>query len=257
MFSVIYTEIMKLRHSKISWLILFAAFPANLVSLSALLPKITPAGTPAGINLQDMFYRQGQVITILGPALFALMTGYIIAREYQERTINQLFSYPFSRVRFLAAKLFTVLGLITITTALSSVCVFVVGSIQIFMGHADVNTLWLGISTNIMICALSFGTIPVAAALSMVGKNVIPVSVLGVVVTIITAIGEFGHGRSSILFPWLAPYWPVRQLGQGLSQGTGPNPYATPALVVLALTFMVSLIFCIVYYAREDVHSGS
>lgn len=257
MFSIIYTEMMKLKNTRIFWLVLIGALPANLVSLLALLPKVSPAGTPAGLNLQEMFYRQGQMLTMLGPALFALMTGYIIAREYQERTINQLFSYPVSRVRFLAAKLAAVLALIAITTALSSVSVFVVGTKLVFQQQADLNVLWLGMRMNIMIWVLSFGTIPVAASLSMVGKNIIPVAVLGVFVTVISAIGEAGHGSQGILFPWLSPYWPVRQLAQGIAQNYGPNPYAMPSQVILALTFMVSLIFCVVYYARADVHSGS
>lgn len=257
MFSVFKTEVIKLKNTKILWLVLIGALPANLASLMGLLPKISPAGTPAGVNLQDMFYRQGQMITILGPALFALLTGYIIAWEYQERTINQLFSYPVSRVRFLTAKLAVVLALIAVTTILSGLSVFVVGSKLVFQQHADPQALWLGMRMNIIICVLSFGTIPVAAALSMVGKNIIPATVLGVLVTVIAAIGEAGHGRLSILFPWLTPYWPVRQLAQGIAQNSGLNPYASLALVILACTFLVALIFCLVYYARADVHSGS
>ncbi len=259
LFSVIYTEMMKLKNTKILWMVLIGALPANLVSLLALLPKVSPAGAPVGINLQDMFYRQGQVITILGPALFALMTAYIIAREYQERTItiNQLFSYPVSRVGFLAGKLSAVFLLIAITTALSCVTVLVIGSMLFLKHQINVDVIWLGMRMNLMIVVLSFGTIPVAAALSMVGKSVIPMTVLGVFVTVITVIGEAGHGLSGILFPWLVPYWPVRQLAQGIAQNSSPNPYAPPALVILALTFFVSLIFCIVYYVRADVHSGS
>lgn len=257
MFSVFYTEMMKLKNTRILWMVSIGALLPSLISLVALLPVIRPVGTPAGIDLQAVFYRQGQMLTILGPALFALMTGYIVSREYQDRTINQLFSYPVSRVMFLAAKLAAVFALIVITTALSSVGAFVVGAMLFFQQHTDANTLWLGMRMNMMISVLSLGAIPVAAALSMVGKNIIPTAVLGVFVTIITVIGEVGHGRFAILFPWLAPYWPVRQMAQGIAQNSGSNPYAAPALVVLALTFIVSLIFCIVYYTRADVHSGS
>lgn len=246
---------MKLKHTRIFWMVLIGALPACLVSLFALLPRITPAGTPAGVDMQDMFYRQGMMLTMMGAPLFALMTAYIVAREYQERTINQLFSYPVSRVSFLAAKLLVVFLLIAITVVLSFA--FVVASTLLFKHHLDAAAVWVGMRMDMMICVLSFGTIPVAAALSMVGKNVIPVAVLAVFVTVITVIGEVGHARSSILFPWLAPYWPVRQLAQGIAQNSGPNPYAMPALVILAFTFIVSLIFCIVYYARADVHSGS
>jgi bacitracin transport system permease protein len=205
MFSIFNSEFMKLKNTKISWLVLMGALPANLISLFALLPRITPDGARAAFDLQDMFYRQGMVLTILGPFMFALMTGYIISREYQERTINQLFSYPVSRVRILAAKLSVVVLLIVITTALSCIGVIVLGIIKSFTQDIGLDTVWTGIRMNIMLCVLSFGTIPVAAALSMIGKSVIPTTVLGVFVTIVTIIGEMGHGMRGILFPWLTP----------------------------------------------------
>jgi bacitracin transport system permease protein len=252
LFSIFNSEFMKLKNTKINWLVLMGALPSTIVSLFALLPRVTPAG----FDLQDMFYRQGMVLTILGPFMFSLMTGYIISREYQERTINQLFSYPVSRVRILAAKLSVVFSLIVITTALSCAGVAVLGFIMSFTQHIGFDTVWMGIRMNIMVCVLSFGTIPIAAALSMVGKSVIPTTVLGVFVTIVTLIGEMGHGMRGILFPWLTPYWPVRELAQGLAEN-GLNPYVTPAIIILALTFIVSLTFCIGYYSKSEVHSGS
>jgi bacitracin transport system permease protein len=92
LFSIFNSELLKLKNTKINWLVLMGALPSTIISLFALLPRVTPAGTPAGFDIQDMFYRQGMVLTILGPFMFALMTGYIISREYQEHTINQLFS---------------------------------------------------------------------------------------------------------------------------------------------------------------------
>ena len=137
---------MKLKNTKILWLVLIGALPACLVSLLALLPRISPAGTPVGFDMQEMFYRQGQMLTMLGAPLFALITGYIVAREYQERSINQLFSYPVSRVRFLAAKLSVVFLLIAITVALSFV--FVVGSTLLFKHH------WAGLPWYPSPCSL-------------------------------------------------------------------------------------------------------
>ncbi|WP_123039199.1 ABC transporter permease [Cohnella candidum] len=256
MFSVLRAEFLKLKNTKIHWLILLGAIPANLITLSAFLPKVTPDGTPAGIDLQDMFYRQGMTITILAPFMFALMTGYIVSREYQERTINQLFSYPISRVRILFAKLAAVLSLIVATSALSCASVTVTGLIAALTQQFDWAVVWAGIRMNMLACLLAFGTIPVAAALSMVGKSVIPSTVLGVFATIVTLIGEMGHGMKGILFPWLMPYWPVRELGQGLAE-SGPNPYLAPGAAILAVTFVVSLLFCIVYYEKAEVHSGS
>ncbi|WP_307204382.1 ABC transporter permease [Paenibacillus harenae] len=145
------------------------------------------------------------------PFLFALITGYILSREYQERTINQLFSYPIPRVRILFAKLVTVLLLIVLTSAISCVTVTATGLIASFTQQTDFEIVWSGIRMNLLACLLSFGTVPVAAALSMVGKSVIPAAVLGGFATIVTLFGEMGHGMDGILFPWLMPYWPVRE----------------------------------------------
>lgn len=253
MLNVVYAEIIKLRHTKIYWLTLIALVPVCLWSMMALLPNVGPDGM-VPFDLQDLIYRQGMIVTILGPLLFSLMTGYIVAREYQERTINQLFSYPVSRVHFLVVKLLVVLLLIFITATLS--LMIVVGSTLLFKQHLDINAVWLGIKMNFMICVLSFGTIPVVAAISMVWKSVIPSAVLGGAISIIAVISAAGHSMKVILFPWLMPYWPVRDLAQGLAE-MGPNPYVIPALVILLVTFVVSLSFCIFYYTRADVHSGT
>ncbi|SHE35244.1 ABC-2 family transporter protein [Seinonella peptonophila] len=254
MLNVVYAEIIKLKNTKIYWLILIALIPVCLWSILAVLPKVGPNGTLVPFDLQELFYRQGMIVTILGPLLFSLITGYIVAREYQERTINQVFSYPVSRVSFLFIKLLVVLLLISITAVLSFV--IVVSSMLLVIHQLDMTMLWLGLKMNLLICVLSFGTIPVAAAISMVWKSVIPTAVLGGCVSLIAVICELGHSMNVILFPWLTPYWPVRNLAQGLAE-MGPNPYVIPALVILIITFVVSLSFCIFYYKRADVHSGT
>jgi ABC-type transport system involved in multi-copper enzyme maturation permease subunit len=92
MLNVFKSEWMKLRHTKVFWMVLLCAIPSNLVAIFMLLPNMMLMDSAA--DIQDVFYRQGMVFTTLGPFMFALMTGYVFSREYQERTINQLFSYP-------------------------------------------------------------------------------------------------------------------------------------------------------------------
>ncbi|MCM3627774.1 ABC transporter permease [Paenibacillus glycanilyticus] len=254
---MIYTELLKLKSTKIPWLVLLGAIPANLVALFAFLPKIAPDGTPAGIDIQDMFYRQGMVLVMIAPSIFALFTAYIISREYQERTINQLFSYPVSRARILSAKLAVVFILIVMTTVLSCIAVLAASLVKLLQGSINFDIIWLGLKMNVWVCLLSFGTVPVAAAVTLIAKNVIPAAVLGVFATIVTVIGEIGHGQGGILFPWLTPYWPVRHLAQDIADLADPNPYAVPALIILSATFVLSMAFSLIYYVRSDVHSGS
>ncbi|MDI4647732.1 ABC transporter permease [Cohnella hashimotonis] len=253
---LIAAELMKLKHTKMYLLVLAGALPANLVTWSGFLPRVTPDGASAGIDLQDMFYRQGMTMTILAPFMFALMIGYIVSREYQERTINQLFAYPIPRVNILLAKLTTALLLIFVTSALSSVSTLATALVASFAQPIDTAALGAGIRMNLLACMLSFGTVPLAAALSMVGKSVIPSTVLGALAALVTLIGEMGHGARGFLFPWLMPYWPVRELGQGL-QEIDAAAYAVPGGIILAALFAISLVFCVVYYEKAEIHSGS
>ncbi|WP_337913025.1 ABC transporter permease [Cohnella zeiphila] len=251
-----YAELLKLKHSRMFWLVLVGALPANLITLFVMMPKVSMDGARVGVDMMYVFYRQGMMLVMMGPSMFTIMAAYIFAREYQERTINQLFSYPISRIRILAAKLSVVFALIAVTAALSSILALGVGVVQLIKQNAEWNTIWLGIRMNLMVIVLSFGTVPVAAAFGMAGKSVIPAAVVGSFATIVTVIGEIGHGRQSILFPWLTSYGPVRRMAQEIAQA-GSNPYEPTAALILTVVFLVSLTYCLFHYVRTDVHSGS
>lgn len=91
---------------------------------------------------------------------------------------------------------------------------------------------------------------------NMVGKSVIPSMVLGTFASLVTLFLELGHGMGAILFPWTTPYLPVREFGEGFAEN-GPNPYTVMAITILSVLFIVSLAFCLVYYSKSEVHSGS
>lgn len=256
MFDIYRCEILKLKHTKLYWAVWLPAILGNLVSIMFMLPKMTMSGEAASTNLQEIFYRQGNVFTILGPFMFALITGYIISREYSERTINQLFTYPVSRDYIFIAKLCVIFTMVFITSALSCITVISLGTVKVLTGAATFNMLIGGIRMNLLSCLLSFGTIPLAAAVSMVGKSVIPPMVLGTLASLVTLLLEIGHGMGTILFPWTTPYLPVREFGEGFAE-TGSNPYAAIAITILVVIFSISLAFCLIYYRKSEVHSGS
>lgn len=256
MLNIFRCEILKLKHTKLFWAVLIPALLGNLISLMMLLPKMTMSGEVADLSLQSVFYRQGNLLTILGPFIFALITGYIISREYSDRTINQLFTYPVSRERIFFAKLFVIFGMIILTTVLSSLTAIIVGAVKVLLGTASFTMLLSGLRMNLLACLLSFGTIPISVAFSIVGKNVMPAMILGTLASLVTLIAEIGHGMNVILFPWATPYLPVRDFGEGFAE-TGANPYAGTAIVVLSILFVVSMVFCLIYYRKSEVHSGS
>ncbi|MCL1896401.1 MAG: ABC transporter permease [Clostridiales bacterium] len=249
-------EMLKLRHTKILWAALFPAILCNLYSLLMLMPKMSMNGEAAPFNLQEVFYRQGNLITISSPFIFALVTAYILTREYRDRTINQLFTYPVSRIRIFAAKLGVVFTITAVASLLSCVSAVLLGCAKALAGDIPFDQVTQGIGMNLSVCVLSFGTIPLAAAFSIVSKNVIPPMVLGAFASFVTLILELGHTMKAVLFPWATPYYLVRTFGAGFAE-TGENPYIGTAVIILLVTFLASLAFCLWHYDKAEVHSGS
>jgi bacitracin transport system permease protein len=260
MFRIYRAELMKLRHTKINIAVWIMVALGNLVPLLIGLSQASTKGDAVSASMQasmqDVFFQQGTLIMILEPFMFALITGYIFSKEYSEGTINQLFAYPVSRTRIFAAKLGVVFTMIIITSALSCVSVIGMGTFKAFAGEIPFELLLSGFVMNLVACALSFGTIPLAAAVSMAGKSVIPPMVLGAFASFVTLIIQFGRqDMKSVLFPWATPYYLVREFGPEFNGEV--NPYVGTALIILLLTFLVSLTFCLWHYNKTEVHSGS
>ena len=250
------SELLKLRHTKIYSVVILAAVLGNLVSIFMLLPTLNMSGQNVAASLQEVFYRQGNLITIIGPFVFALIAGYIFSKEYSERTINQLFTYPVSRTKIFFAKLCVVFFLIIVTVLFSCIAAVIIGAAKASTDTTAVEMILRGITMNLSVCLLSFGTIPLAIAVSMISKSIIPPMVLGTFASLVTLLLEIGHGMKSILFPWTTPYILVREFGSGFSE-MGPNPYTGIAFTSLAILFVCTLVFCIAYYSRAEIHSGS
>jgi|GEM_PF-3543750 len=256
MFGFYRAEFLKLKSTKIYLAALLPVLLCNLVSLLMLLPKASMTGGAADVSLQEVFYRQGNVITVLGPFVFALITGYVISREYSDRAINQLFTYPVSRARIFGAKLGVVFTIVAAVSFLSCAAAVLVGIVMASNGAATTDMVMKGLGMNAVACVFTFGTIPVAAAVSMASRSIIPPMVLGTLASMVTLVLQLGHGMKSVLFPWATPYFMVREFGSGFAE-TGQNPYIGAALVILSLVFAVSLIVCLSHYSKAEIHSGS
>lgn len=89
---ILYTELLKLKGSKVLWLIPIGAFFPSLLNLFVLLNQ-----NAMGLKMgwMDLFGNNvSMMVLMIGPTLLALLTGYIVSREFQENTINSLFTYP-------------------------------------------------------------------------------------------------------------------------------------------------------------------
>lgn len=248
MLKIIYSEFLKLKHNKVLWLII----------LGALLPAFL------GLASQSYVYKQTHILNwkgildsnlllmnlLMGPALISLFTGYLVSREYQNNTVNQLFTYPYSRFKFLAGKIIIMLPIIAIILILTYL--FSIG-FGLLLKHQPMTAkiFWHYAGIYLKMLPMHFAWVPIAVAVSIVGRNYIPAMALGVgavVFNIIVVQSEY-----VIFFPYSAP---IILSGAINLNGKADLNY-TNGIVSLLLTFIIPLIFSMIYSTRSDVHSGS
>lgn len=245
MLSIIYGEALKLKRSKMLWLIVLGALLPVVLNYFVARHQI---GDTKSVVWQQLFQENLMLlVALMGPALFALFTGYIFAREYTERTINSFLTVPRSRVLLLLGKYVIMLPVIVATIALSFGLTLVSGFIlrhELLTADAlqDAGLRYL------ILIATQYALISVAATVSLFGKSYIPAMGLGV----FAVISELTIMQSKYImyYPWSAPLNLVMENFSPTFNNTALG------VTVLAIAFFLPLLFNIAYYRRADVHSG-
>jgi bacitracin transport system permease protein len=245
---ILYTEAYKLKGSKMLWLILLGAFvPAFLNFIIAV--EESNGNT---LNWDRILYNNITMLSlILVPFLSSLYIGFIIAREFQENTINTLYTYPFSKVKFYLAKILILVPIIFCIFILSFAFVILFGY---FINHETltIELIILYGKGYLIAAAATIAFVPLAATVSYIGKTYIPSMVLGVVIVISSMViigSEFNDE-----YPFTVPLLLVVKF-------IGMNGYEVinvqHGIVSLSLLFLIPFFFNIWYINRNDIHSGS
>lgn len=243
---VIIAEILKLKRTKILWLLpLIALFPVFLTFFGSLERDIT---------WKDYyFFIWNTKNMVLGPVIFSLITGYVFSREYTDKTINALFTYPYSRSNYLFGKVVVVFLLLIISYCVTFFGTIITGMILI-EDPASFQTI-LGIFVSLIQTAfIQLLLLMPIVLVTIIGKSFIPGVIVGVVAVVSQVLAlnsEFLH-----YFPYSAAillnYYTTElmidspepaQLGYLLIAISSIGIYA-------ALTFILSLII----YKKQDVH---
>ena len=112
LYSITSTELKKLKDCKILWAIpTIFLLPNLLIFLVYAFHSKFPI-----VVWKDYLLTPIMLINLLlGIGIFALLTGFIFSREYQEHMINNLFTYPISRSDFFVGKLIVMFLIIAVT----------------------------------------------------------------------------------------------------------------------------------------------
>lgn len=237
---ILWAEAAKLRRSKLLWITILGIMIPTLVSTLMVLASKETYSWQAWYHTNLQFQ-----VMLMAPPLFSIFTGYIVAREYQDKTINALFSYPYARTNFYLGKMLivaaTIIGTLLLTFAINS-------GLGLFLLD-DVISIseWLVyLKIYTAVCILFLALIPLWMYVSMIGKSIIPAIVTGVIIIMIP--GPVGGN---------AAYRDTIGLIRQMVTGEGAQNELAVISGFLFACFGGFLALSLHYYTKADVHSGS
>lgn len=228
------------------WLILIGALLPVLLNLAVVLNRysydkntILHWSTHFGDNLMLM-------TMLMCPTLFSLLIGFMFAREFQERTINNLLTGPKPRYQVLTAKFIIVIPVMLAVLLLSFLLTWVSGYI---VPHDSLTMSIMGeaLAKYGLLLVLQFALAPIAAVVAILGRSYIPAIGLG----IFAVISEITIMQSKFImyYPWSVPLNLVLDMSPKLN-------VASIGVTTMLIAFFVPLVFIVYYFRRADVHSG-
>jgi len=249
MFNVIITEFLKLKHSKILWLIPIGAIVPvlmALLSLSQMYNSNDPSAHYWGMLLKTVLVFSNY----FSSAILALITGFIFTREYQEITINVLFTYPISRLKFYISKLIVSLFLTTVLFTLSIIFTLISGIVfkyEMFISEF----LVIFIKYSLFSILLNFLLVPIAAFVGIKSKTVLSTSALGIVY--VMSMLFLNKPEYSVYIPCCIPSLIASLKGYVMGGFLSFTGDLNKAYITLMISFTASVLIGLVYYKNTDV----
>ncbi|MBA4601016.1 ABC transporter permease [Thermoactinomyces mirandus] len=248
--NILYAELAKLKRSPVVWIILFGAVTPVLLSffplmLSALYENVS--------GNEGFLLFQGSVSflnLIIGVPLFSLISTYSIVMEYQSGTINQLLTYPATRVNIILAKIMVIFINILITVFLSFAIAIVLGLLT-FQESIIFSDLVFFFEICLVTCLMQFALIPVIIAISIRSKNIVVPTGFSIAAVIFAAL--ILSKQLAIFFPWSIPTRILFDLTN--YGGYAQINYLIP-IAILVLIFYIPLVYCVYYFNKMDVHGS-
>ncbi|MBU3169912.1 ABC transporter permease [Clostridium estertheticum] len=231
--TVIRTEFFKLRNCKVLWGMPLCAFLPDLLIFSMFaLNKKFP------IVVWENFFKYAIMMfnILMAIGIFALLAGFIFSREYQENTINSMFTYPIGRIRFFIGKLIVILILISITIVASFILLVLLG-LTIKHEPLTLNILLYYTKVYAFAIVMHFALIPIIAFLSIYNKSIVPPIILAVCAITLNLLVI--NTPFNTIFPWCIP----TILSPHLNGRTYTN--YTLGIIVLCTTFIGGTILSI------------
>lgn len=246
---ILYTEWMKLKRSRLWWLVVLGPGLPVLLTFALYFNSQRIMGR---ILVWDDFFKTSAVMlnTMLAPAFFALLAGYVLAREYQEHTISTLLTYPRPRWMFFLGKWLILIPLVFLVFALGYFYTLGAG---FALQHESLaaQTLWVHAQAFGIMAVCHVALVPLALVAALIRKSLIPAVAIGI--GAVVANGTILSSEYLAYFPWTAGMALVIEF-------LDPNSLSIPvshAVAILFLSFVVPFVVGLYIFYKMDVQGNA
>lgn len=241
MLNIIYSEFLKLKKSYISSIALIAGVVMSILMLIGnLAAGISMPFEKFACNIEQMN------LVILNPVLFSLIAGYVISREFTDKTASILYSYPISRMKLFISKLITIYVLIFLVYSIQGISI----GLSYYVSNGIVPSyapIMNYIKANMISMLFQFLLIPIPMLIANTTKNIIMPTVYGIL-SFITAgfIGsDFAYAD---YIPLMAPYISTQYFYFNKDINLNHIIFST------AFCFIIFMPICIYEFNKKDIN---
>ncbi|KQO04504.1 ABC transporter permease [Paenibacillus sp. Leaf72] len=245
MVDLLYTEILKLKRSKMFLLSMIGAAVAPFLVVVSTYIHIKTKDPTLFVPFEELFFDSNlYTVLLVGVPLYGVVTAYLFNREYAEDTLKNLLTIPVSRISLMLSKMLLLFLWIMLLTILAWGLTLLLGILGQFEG---LSTLLLVESLQKFIIAGAFLFIlstPIIL-ITIVLKNFVPTIVLTIVITLINVMSSNSEYKG--LVPWTAAF----DIANGTLLPVYPPEYS---YIAIGATSIIGFIATLVYFRKADIH---
>lgn len=199
MYKLILCEFTKIKNSKIKYVFLVTLIP---VILTYIMYRFNPK---YGIlewdyYFIDIFQMQNLFVYI---AMFGVFSIYVYGNEYETKTINVIFTYPYSKIKIFFSKLIMICIFMSISIILNGFLALILG---LTTSHQVItlNIIYVWIKDLIRIIFFQMMLLPLSVAIINSTKNITASIIILIAISFFNII--IINTKFNTIYPWSIPF---------------------------------------------------
>lgn len=250
MLNIIYSEFFKLKKS---YILIIALISGILMPGIQIISNIVNDYSIIPVKDRERFFQYNVLaidrmsILIVYIIVFCLIATYIFSREYTDKTINILYTYPISKGKIFSGKFITICMIIVFIYLIRILTTYL-GLYMEWRVLPPLKFIYKDMKVNIYSALLQFLLIPIPIFIANITKNIIFPIIYGLLGTVVVGL-LLGSGAKvySQFFPLALPVLPFYYYHKG-----DPIDFVI-TIGSAVITFSLFMCLCIYHYNNEDI----